>query len=531
MFCEDITQWLYDSDVHNYDELDQLFLDAGNSLESAHTENTGNQQENGAVKSACACTDFSPSHVVTSPPTNPPDNSSSTPINSSRFAPPKTEAEIIMARKAGIPKRTQQDTKYCTKVWDEWRQHRQQTTGVQIRSLHLLPPTELAHWLTRFVLEARKKTGEVYPPNTLHHICCGLMRYLRQSGMPEVDFFKDPSFSEFRASLDAEMKRLQGEGYGSTKKQAEVLTEEEENSLWEKKLLGDYTPQTLLDTIVFYNGLFFALRSGQEHRQLRRDPCQIQVVEHPGERPYLKYTEDISKNRPGGLKGKKTVPKVVCHHANTENPQRCFVRLFKLYLEKCPANAPPHALYLRPASTPTATCWYSKCPLGHTTLSKTVARLCQECGIPGYKTNHSLRATVTSRLYRSGVDEQLVMERTGHCSVEGVRSYKRTSDTQREALSDILNQQKRPRSTSVPSSVPLQTTSKSSLQPVPVSDNSLVANSQHNQQLVSGLSIPSATFNNCTVNFYMAEPSNTGIRDRPKLGKRRAIIESDSDSD
>lgn len=33
----------------------------------------------------------------------------------------------------------------------------------------------------------------------------------------------------------------------------------------------------------------------------------------------------------------------------------------------------------------------------------------------------------------------IVMEQTGHRSLEGVRSYKRTSDQQREALSDILN--------------------------------------------------------------------------------------------
>ena len=31
------------------------------------------------------------------------------------------------------------------------------------------------------------------------------------------------------------------------------------------------------------------------------------------------------------------------------------------------------------------------------------------------------------------------MERTGHRSLEGVRSYKRTSESQKEALSDILN--------------------------------------------------------------------------------------------
>ena len=60
----------------------------------------------------------------------------------------------------------------------------------------------------------------------------------------------------------------------------------------------------------------------------------------------------------------------------------------------------------------------------------------------GYKTNDSLRATTATRLYQSGVDEQLVMERTGHRSLEGVHNYKRTADMQREALSDILNSKK-----------------------------------------------------------------------------------------
>ena len=121
------------------------------------------------------------------------------------------------------------------------------------------------------------------------------------------------------------MKRLQSLGKGSKKKQAEVLTEEEENTLWEKGLLGDSSPQSLLDTMVFYNGLYFALRSGKEHRQLQRSPCQIEVIETQGKKPYLKYMEDVSKNHPGGLKGRNITPKVVCHHANTENPKRCFV--------------------------------------------------------------------------------------------------------------------------------------------------------------------------------------------------------------
>lgn len=71
------------------------------------------------------------------------------------------------------------------------------------------------------------------------------------------------------------------------------------------------------------------------------------------------------------------------------------------------------------------------------TIGKTLS--CKCAGIEGYKTIYSLRATSTTRLYESGVDEKLVMERMGHRSLEGVRCYKLTSDSQRQALSNILN--------------------------------------------------------------------------------------------
>ena len=125
------------------------------------------------------------------------------------------------------------------------------------------------------------------------------------------------------------------------------------------------------------------------------------------------------------------------HHENTDNPERCFVTLFRRYIDLTPPNKPSHAFYLRPLKSPTLHCWYSIKPLGHHTLRNTFSYLCKEAGISGFKTNHSLRATAATRLYQSGIDEQLVMERTGHRSLEGVRNYKRTSDQQREALSEF----------------------------------------------------------------------------------------------
>jgi len=165
-----------------------------------------------------------------------------------------------------------------------------------------------------------------------------------------------------------------------------------------------------------------------KHRQLRHKPCQIQVVENEGERPYLLYTEDTSKNHPGGLKGRKFKPKVVVHYVNTENLDRCFVRLFKKYNALCPYNCPEGAFYLAPLKNPKQNCWYSASPIGRNKLTKAVSNMCNECGIHGFRTNHSLRATAAIHLYASGVDEQLVMERTGHRSIEGFHSYKRCSD-------------------------------------------------------------------------------------------------------
>ena len=78
-------------------------------------------------------------------------------------------------------------------------------------------------------------------------------------------------------------------------------------------------------------------------------------------------------------------------------------------------------------------------PVGHNTLSKTVHRLCNMAGINGYKTNHSLRVTTATRLFQSGVDEQLIMARTGHRSLDGIRTYKRVSDEQHKQVSAILN--------------------------------------------------------------------------------------------
>jgi len=64
----------------------------------------------------------------------------------------------------------------------------------------------------------------------------------------------------------------------------------------------------------------------------------------------------------------------------------------------------------------------------------------RSASIPGYFTNHSLRVTAATRLYDAEVDEATMMDRTGHRSVEGIRTYKRASEKLRQLSSNVLNQ-------------------------------------------------------------------------------------------
>ena len=61
--------------------------------------------------------------------------------------------------------------------------------------------------------------------------------------------------------------------------------------------------------------------------------------------------------------------------------------------------------------------------VGHNSLANTVKRIFEKAGIEGHFTNHSLRASAATRLFEAGIDEQLIMQRTGHSTTSGVRSY------------------------------------------------------------------------------------------------------------
>ena len=363
---------------------------------------------------------------------------------SKRWGSPKSSSAVQSVRKSGVPEKIQNQTKWAVGVWREWASYRRLNTIEDEEQLHPLEEDfatmqteDMNFWLCKFVIEARKKDQQPYPPDTLYSLCCGLFRALK-TDRADVKPFENPEFAAFTSTLDAKMKMLKSTGEYQHK-QAAVISEEMEDVLWKKDVLGDTTPQQLLDTLIFYIGLYFALRSGQEHRRLRHYPSQLKLVESQGRVAYLRYQEDVSKTNQGGLKQRKKVPKEVIQNENTQHSRKCLVRLYKLYNSKCPQDRPNGAFYLKPLQRITGECWFSKVALSHNTLANTVKRLCEAAGIEGYYTNHSLRRTAATRLFRAGVDEHLIILRTGHSTSSGVRAYKTVTEQLKEVTSNVLN--------------------------------------------------------------------------------------------
>ena len=208
------------------------------------------------------------------------------------FPAPVNEPEIQRRRIDAVPQKNSTDIKYCVNVWEEWRKYRKQEQNSTI------PPLSLVHNCSTGCSILFGRFGKRMKLNI--HLTHSITGFLDTSGQTDTLLLTSTktAFADFRTTLDAEMKRLQHKGIGSKVRQAEALSEDDEEILWSKGLLGDHSPQALLNTMVFMIGLYFALRSGREHR------------------PYLLYTEDASKNRPGGLRGRYIPRKSVRHNCN-----------------------------------------------------------------------------------------------------------------------------------------------------------------------------------------------------------------------
>jgi len=78
-------------------------------------------------------------------------------------------------------------------------------------------------------------------------------------------------------------------------------------------------------------------------------------------------------------------------------------------------------------------------PVGRNRLNAMLKEMCQEAKLSAKFTNHSLRAYGATTLFQAGVSEKLIQQRTGHRSLEALRQYEQTSESQLADISNVIS--------------------------------------------------------------------------------------------
>ena len=186
-----------------------------------------------------------------------------------------------------------------------------------------------------------------------------------QAVQPYPNFLdaKDGRYKKLQGTMDTRFRKLWQDGVGAEVNHTDIIKADEEDLVWELRILGTSTHLALLRSVFCYNGKVFLLRGGDEHRELKFS--QLKRVSQG----YI-YTEKGSKNCSGGVAQVKIEHKVVPSYASAgaENKERCHVYLLDLYIKKVPSGAPSKdSFYLRPldnvSDTP-GSVWFTSVPIG-----------------------------------------------------------------------------------------------------------------------------------------------------------------------
>ena len=362
-----------------------------------------------------------------------------------RFATPCSEQEMNKLAEGLKPANTEATTQWAVNNFTKWAANRRALVPDDPVPSDLLvchDPAIVSKYLCMFVVETRKENGDKYPPATIRALLSGINRTLQDNKVPFGSIFdkESPHFRDLCKTLDVVCSTLHREGVGAKKKHAGVIEADHEQSFWDKGLLGYSSPRVLQRTVFFYVGMYFALRGVEEQYSL----VPNQFIRNPQDTAtyntdvYYQYTEFISKNNQHRYKDVQVKNKVVRGYAQVDN-DRCIVKLLDCYLARLKPDS--SFFYMRPLEKIPKECgkpWYTGQRVGINTLKSFLPQLSMEAGCDVKYTNHSLRATSTTRMFSGGVPEKLIAEKTGHRSLQALRSYERTPSYMEKAIDSVI---------------------------------------------------------------------------------------------
>ena len=246
--------------------------------------------------------------------------------------------------------------------------------------------------------------------------------------------------------MKAKQKELKRHGYGNRPKATTALTDKEIVILFEKKLLGVSSPQTLLNSVWLNNMIHFGLRGCKEQRDLRWEDVVLKTA--IDDKEYLESSEHQTKTRTGADPRNlcQIKPRMYAKLAAVTT-ERDPVHVYKMYKEKRPPSMldPDSCFYLSVNHFKTEAHaaisgeeWFKAQLMGVNKLNTTMKDMTQAAGISG-KTNHSGRKTLVQKLQDSGIPPTQIVQITGHKNLQSVNNYSSLHEQQMGNISHILS--------------------------------------------------------------------------------------------
>ena len=158
-----------------------------------------------------------------------------------RFGESLTEQDLNNIQQGRFPKNTVDNATWAVTLFGDWRGERNRRCVEEndVNLVYINKPfasmsdDEMNYCVPFFLAEIRKRNGDPYPATTLRQIVLSLQKFLELQGR-HVKFISDVKFRAIRDTLDALMKERAQAGVGMHVRRAEIITEEMENTLWEK---------------------------------------------------------------------------------------------------------------------------------------------------------------------------------------------------------------------------------------------------------------------------------------------------------
>ena len=137
-------------------------------------------------------------------------------------------------------------------------------------------------------MSVRKVDGSEYEPNSLRGMMSSFDRQLRRFNYGH-SIIMSPLFAQVREVLKSKQKQLKRDGKGNLANRSDPISDDEINVLWENGQFGSENPDTILQTLCFFNTVHFGLRGSGEHR----DMCwgDISLQHDTAGHEYLQFQE------------------------------------------------------------------------------------------------------------------------------------------------------------------------------------------------------------------------------------------------